>query len=133
MHPAARDLFAWHLTEELEHRTVAFDVYEHVCGGYSYRLAVGLFAQWHLNRFVLRVAGVLRNTDREAFRKNTAAERRPGRACARCTDNKSPGSSQGPGHVSALYTPHANEMPAVAKALSDHYAALSTGAAQGPA
>ena len=28
-----------------EHRTVAFDVYDHVCGGYLYRLAVGLFAQ----------------------------------------------------------------------------------------
>ena len=66
--PPARGLFEWHLLEELEHRTVAFDVYEHVHGGYLYRLVVGLFAQWHLNRFVHRAAGALLNADRQAFR-----------------------------------------------------------------
>ena len=68
MHPAARELFEWHLVEELEHRTVAFDVYEHVCGGYLYRLAVGAFAQWHLNRFVVRGALCMLSADRTAFR-----------------------------------------------------------------
>lgn len=52
--PRALDLFTWHLTEELEHRTVAFDVYHHVAGGYLYRLGVGLFAQAHLLRFLIR-------------------------------------------------------------------------------
>ena len=69
MHPAVRELFAWHLMEEIEHRTVAFDVYEHVVGGYLYRLVVGLFAQWHLHRFVLRVAKALREADPRAFRE----------------------------------------------------------------
>jgi hypothetical protein len=69
MHPAALELFQWHLIEELEHRTVAFEVYDHVCGGYLYRLAVGLYAQWHLNRFALRVAGVLQNADPAGFRR----------------------------------------------------------------
>jgi predicted metal-dependent hydrolase len=134
LHPAARDLFTWHLIEELEHRTVAFDVYEHVCGGYLYRLAVGVFAQWHLNRFVLRVAGVLRDTDREAFRKKYGGR---ARAWARTRTLRRQ-------HITGLlpkvlathlpwYTPHAIEMPAVARTLADHYAALSTGAAQGPA
>lgn len=64
----ARKLFEWHLVEELEHRCVAFDVYDHVFGGYFYRLFVGLYAQYHLNRFVLRVARLLETHDAEAFR-----------------------------------------------------------------
>jgi|SRR5579872_258596 len=60
---AARDLFVWHIVEELEHRTVAFDVYQHVVGSYAQRLRVGLFAQRHLLRFVLRAAGRLIHAD----------------------------------------------------------------------
>ena len=29
--PAMVDLFKWHLAEEVEHRTVAFDLFEHLC------------------------------------------------------------------------------------------------------
>jgi predicted metal-dependent hydrolase len=72
---AARDLFRWHLIEELEHRTVAFDVYDHVCGGYFYRLAVGLFAQWHLNRFALRVTSALQGEDLEEFQEKYGGTR----------------------------------------------------------
>ncbi|MEZ4379846.1 MAG: metal-dependent hydrolase [Nannocystaceae bacterium] len=64
--PAAlADLMYWHAIEELEHRTVAFDVYEAVAGGYLYRLAVGLYAQLHLLRFAVRVARVMLRVDRE--------------------------------------------------------------------
>jgi predicted metal-dependent hydrolase len=66
--PPARVLFEWHLLEELEHRTVAFDVYEHLRGGYLRRLAIGRFAQWHLDRFARRVAAALANADPGAFR-----------------------------------------------------------------
>ena len=31
-------MWEWHFVEELEHCTAAFDVYDHVCGGYFYRL-----------------------------------------------------------------------------------------------
>jgi len=49
-------LLEWHLIEELEHRTVAFDIYDHVCGGYFYRLAAGIWAQRHFVGWVRRVA-----------------------------------------------------------------------------
>jgi predicted metal-dependent hydrolase len=67
MHPAARDLFAWHLVEEFEHRTVAFEVYDHVCGSYPYRLRVGAYAQWHTIHFALRVALHLGSAKRDVF------------------------------------------------------------------
>jgi predicted metal-dependent hydrolase len=66
--PELRALFEWHLVEELEHRTVAFDVYEHVAPGWLYRLVVGMFAQRHLNRFVRRAARLLAEADRATFR-----------------------------------------------------------------
>lgn len=73
--PPARGLFEWHLLEELEHRTVAFDVYQHVCGGYLYRLVIGLYAQWHLTRFVLRAASAMIRADGEAFRARWGGRR----------------------------------------------------------
>lgn len=42
-----RDLMLWHIMEELEHRTVAFDAYEALGRGYQYRLRNGIWAQKH--------------------------------------------------------------------------------------
>ncbi len=106
MHPAARDLFAWHLIEELEHRTVAFDVYNDVCGGYAYRLAVGVFAQWHMGSWIVRVARYMLESDprmREEFggaagrrERERAARKRGRRIIPRILKTYSP-----------WYTPHA--------------------------
>lgn len=52
-------LWEWHFVEELEHRNVAFDVYDHVCGGYFYRLLVGIYAQWHFTRWIYKVRAYL--------------------------------------------------------------------------
>ncbi len=125
MRPAVGDLFAWHLVEEVEHRRVAFDVYEHVCGGYFYRLAVGLFAQWHLNRFVLRAAAALKDADRASYRAKYGGTREAWRRIRphlwRMVCHLLP-------KVFATYmpwyTPHRITMPPEAMALVERYASV---------
>ncbi len=58
--PEWRDLFAWHLCEEIEHRTVTFDAYERIVGKYPYRVAVGTWAQLHYLRYLSAMATVAR-------------------------------------------------------------------------
>ncbi|RJF94374.1 metal-dependent hydrolase [Oleomonas cavernae] len=38
--PVVTDLFTWHCAEEVEHRTVAYDLYRHLGGGYLLRAAL---------------------------------------------------------------------------------------------
>ncbi len=57
--PGWADLIAWHLSEEVEHRTVTFDAYERIVGRYPHRLVVGSWAQAHYLRCLLRMATVL--------------------------------------------------------------------------
>ncbi len=54
MTPPIRDLFLWHITEEMEHRTVAFDAYRALGKGYLYRVRVGRWAQRHYLGYVQR-------------------------------------------------------------------------------
>ncbi len=67
--PAVSELFSWHMLEELEHRTVAFDIYDHVCGGYFYRIVAGLYAQWHMSRFIGRVRKYMIEADPAAIER----------------------------------------------------------------
>ena len=49
--PRFADLFKWHNVEEIEHRNVAFDIYQHLYGNYLVRAGMCWVAQHHLFSF----------------------------------------------------------------------------------
>ena len=57
--PDFRRLVEWHLAEEIEHRTVTFEAYEHLVGGYGYRLYQGFRSQAHYLGYIRRFARCL--------------------------------------------------------------------------
>ena len=58
--PEWAELMVWHLSEEIEHRTVTFDAYQHLIGRYPHRVAVGTWAQLHFLRYLVAMAAVVR-------------------------------------------------------------------------
>ena len=65
-------LWKWHFVEEFEHRTVCFDVFNAVHGGYFLRIYGFIYQIWHFKRMIKRITTYLLECDRKSM---TPAER----------------------------------------------------------
>lgn len=61
------DLFKWHLAEEIEHRHVAYDIYDHLYGDYFFRVKMCWVAQMHIWRFILDCMRIMSPVDTERY------------------------------------------------------------------
>jgi len=121
-HPRFGELFKWHMLEEIEHRNVAFDIYQHLYGDYLYRARMCWVAQRHMARFIddctaiMSAADVKRHGDVCRITLRDRFERFVSRAVPRV--------------VSMLpnYTPHAYKVPARIAKLSAQFTAAAESA-----
>ena len=123
-HPATdkrvADLFTWHLMEEIEHRNVAFDIYEHLYGDNLYRARMCMVAQTHIYRFIQECTTLMSRCDRERFGEHchvSLSQKALSRLGQWITTFRS---------CLPTYTPHNYTIPANLQSLSDHYSAMAT-------
>jgi hypothetical protein len=81
MHPEAARFWRWHAVEELEHKAVAFDLFQHVGGGYALRVVSAIAAIALLARPFDRISRRMirhdpRRLTREDHRQAVALQRK---------------------------------------------------------
>lgn len=102
-------MWKWHIAEEIEHRSVAFDVYRRLVGSYAHRIVSGTRAQWHYLSYVARLTGCMAaGLGRRLAQPRTPMHRRALRNYLRT--------------FSPFYDPAAIALPAGLPALLDRYA-----------
>jgi len=67
-------LLRWHLVEEIEHRTVTYDIYKHLYGDYFYRLIFGFYGQWHFFKYVYRFSTFIAENYPDAIKTKQPAK-----------------------------------------------------------
>ena len=63
--PEFAELMGWHLIEEIEHRSVAFDAYKAIGHGYFYRVGMSIYAQYHFLKTVWVLGHLTLSKDEE--------------------------------------------------------------------
>lgn len=113
--PRFADLFRWHMLEEIEHRNVAFDIYEHLYGDYLYRARMCWVAQGHILRFIRDCRKIMSAVD--VKRHGKLCRIKPVEKLLLVADPL-------PKRIRSMlpgYTPHRYQVPEGVAALSAHY------------
>lgn len=60
-------LFQWHMLEEVEHRTVTFNIYKHLYDDYFYRLIIGTYGQYHFFKYMFLFSNYIAKNSPQAL------------------------------------------------------------------
>lgn len=126
MAPPIRDLFLWHITEEIEHRRVAFDAYQALGKGWWYRVRVGRWAQRHYLAYVSRFHRCFLDADSE----RVARMETPQLAAERAAFQKAFTRLVRPRLLATFlpwYNPARVQLPAEFESIRSHFSGLAVG------